>query len=253
METDPIFLNQSKDYESKIVSKARNLYCEWINALCDNNKFEKIAKYYGVSSGISKHSVDFKSLFFASRFEPVLNFINFYNAKFDKRPRILDLGCGYGLESSLMSMFGANVTALDSTNDKILKAQELVNSLPANFCESHKNINFIVSNIFKYKPEYSFDAIISAATLHHIEPIFDLVRVFPRILSKDGYFFLIEENGLNPLYQLYIQNKIGWFSKRKEFRIDSETGMLYIWGRENIRPAFIWRNYFRKLVLSKNF
>lgn len=41
------------------------------------------------------------------------------------KPRILDLGCGFGYQSNLMSSMGANVVGIDINDDFLQKAKDL--------------------------------------------------------------------------------------------------------------------------------
>lgn len=81
-----------------------------------------------------------------------------------KGSNILDLGCGTGELSCLLSRYG-KVTGVDFSKNSIKKANELKRRM--NF----DNADFFVDDIFKTKIKNNFDYIFCVGVLHHIKNI----------------------------------------------------------------------------------
>lgn len=114
--------------------------------------------------------------------------------------RILDVGCGDGLNAVILAMLGADVTGIDISPKAIEVARrraELNNV-------SHK-AKFICSPIETAAlPDKYFDIVWGDGVLHHVidelEPILQYLR---RSLKSDGYFLFAEPVNLcQPLRQL---------------------------------------------------
>ena len=85
---------------------------------------------------------------------------------------VLDVGCGTGIISRFMAHLGADVTAVDMAPDLIEYAKSKSNG--------HK-INYIVQDVGDIDLKRTFDAIIMADVLEHIERK-DVFRVVLRLL-----------------------------------------------------------------------
>lgn len=92
---------------------------------------------------------------------------------------ILDLGCGTGYLSNLISASGAIVTGVDSSADMIAKAKE-----------TYPEVNFIVRSATAFVAANSFDAIFSNAALHWIKEKEQVIDCMFRNLKENGRLVL---------------------------------------------------------------
>ncbi|MDD2804839.1 MAG: class I SAM-dependent methyltransferase [Elusimicrobiales bacterium] len=109
----------------------------------------------------------------------------------------LEIGCGTGIFTSLLSRSGASVTAVDLSPELIGLARER---------HSAPNVNFVEMNVEKLAfPDDSFDCLCGSSVLHHL----DLRKALPemlRVLKPGGAFVFTEPNMLNP--QIMLQKNI---------------------------------------------
>src|ERR1035437_1296239 len=90
---------------------ALNFFDEWAELIRESSHdWDYLKKYYrGILDPRKKAAVDFRALFFALRIQPVLSFIEDFIVKYQRAPYILDLGCGFGMESLLLCRVGAHL------------------------------------------------------------------------------------------------------------------------------------------------
>ncbi len=116
--------------------------------------------------------------------------------------RILDIGCGLGIYSKLLSEKGGRVTAIDSSKEMINYAKKLCADLKVEFIHQPFEC-FISENIEK------FDIILGSFMLSYFE---DLILVFSKIskiLSSTGICIM---SMLHPLRLSSIRNESGIYS-----------------------------------------
>ncbi len=114
---------------------------------------------------------------------------------------ILEIGCGTGKNTELLSQIGENVHAVDFSQGMIDKAKEKIRA---------SNVRFSIANIKEKWPyeDQSYDLIVCNLILEHIE---DLTWVFSeasRSLGGKGRFFVCE---LHPFKQ-YQGKQANFFS-----------------------------------------
>jgi SAM-dependent methyltransferase len=220
---------------------------------------EEIGQSSAYSSGMTHYyrkaidepnaSLRFRALFFAMRLQPVLTYVAQFVRDQGRPPHMLDLGCGFGLESTLICLSGAKVHGIDGSRDKIDGARERQAAYEKTFQQT-LDLSYDLVNLFKFHPTEPYDAVYSSATLHHIEPAGEAMRVISGLIKPDGYFFLSDENGYSLPQQLVVQQRIGWRTPRKYWMTDEETGEKFLYGHENIRAPFQWAGYMRKAGLE---
>ncbi|MBI4852268.1 MAG: class I SAM-dependent methyltransferase [Acidobacteria bacterium] len=98
---------------------------------------------------------------------------------------ILEIGCGTGKNTPLLSEIGEKVQALDLSEGMISKAKEKLKL---------DNVSFSVANIMTSWPceSKSVDLIVCNLVLEHIEDLSFIFSEASRILVKGGYFFICE-------------------------------------------------------------
>jgi 2-polyprenyl-3-methyl-5-hydroxy-6-metoxy-1,4-benzoquinol methylase len=102
---------------------------------------------------------------------------------------VLDVGCGEGDLSAMLSFAGATkVDGIDYSSEAIELANKKINI---------NNVNFILEDAQKIRGEY--DAIVMAGVLEHIDKPFDLLdKLITENLKKDGILITASPSFLNP-------------------------------------------------------
>lgn len=118
-----------------------------------------------------------------------------------KPGRALDIGCGRGDNSIMLSMSGCDVTGIDIVKGVISDAKEKA-------IERHVNVNFVVGNVLQMDRLFrkaEFDIVIDSGLFHTMtdgeRPIF--ARQVHRVLKKGGKYFMLcfsdkEPDGTGP-------------------------------------------------------
>ncbi len=110
-----------------------------------------------------------------------------------ERKEALEFGCGTGLLSFQLKDFFQTITLADHSEgmikvlEKKIKAQEINNFKP-----------LLISNYEEELPENHFDVIYTLMTLHHIQNIETILKVFNQTLKTKGYLCiadLVSEDG----------------------------------------------------------
>ena len=104
---------------------------------------------------------------------------------------ILELGCGTGKNTRLLSQIGENVHALDFSEGMISFAREKINS---------SNVTFSFADITHpwHCDNASIDLVVCNLVLEHIENISFIFSEACRVLGTGGHFFICE---LHPFRQ----------------------------------------------------
>ena len=109
---------------------------------------------------------------------------------------VLECGCGTGIFTRHLAKTGANITAVDISEDFLSKAQEL--------CQG-KNVKFVQANLEDPSNlvDDFFDVICGVSVLHHL----DLTKALPCLWTKlkaGARFAFSEPNLLNPINKYLI-------------------------------------------------
>jgi len=106
------------------------------------------------------------------------------------RKSVLDVGCGYGPVSALLSKMCRDVIGIDISSDSLNRARS--------FCQSVK-VRFVRNNAenlaFKDK---CFDILIAFGVLEHVKDPESALKEFTRVVKTGGYVFV----DFNPYYSL---------------------------------------------------
>ncbi|MFN0088425.1 MAG: class I SAM-dependent methyltransferase [Blastocatellia bacterium] len=105
--------------------------------------------------------------------------------------RILDVGCGTGHLTDLISRSGAIVTGIDNSTEMIATAHA---AYPA--------IEFVVADASEFSFDRPFDAIFSNAALHWVHRAEEAVRCMSRALRPGGRF-VVEFGGRGNVRRIY--------------------------------------------------
>jgi len=107
--------------------------------------------------------------------------------------KVLDLGCGTGLNTRWMLEQKALVTGVDFSSGMLSIAKNSI---------KHANVSFIEMDLlddWNFDNSY-FDIVVSCLVLEHIKNVDQIFRKISPILSDDGYLFMSE---LHPFKQIF--------------------------------------------------
>lgn len=106
-----------------------------------------------------------------------------------KPRKVLDLGCGGGWLSKILSARGYHTIGID-ISDSLIKTATKV---------APKNVGFLIGDCMNLPfNNNTFDLIIGMGVLHHLDLDKTLVECH-RVLSENGSMLIMEPNALNPL------------------------------------------------------
>ena len=110
------------------------------------------------------------------RYKTIIKFIK--ESKIDK-PRILDLGCGYGALNKYMDKNDYSYClGVDLSDTAINKAKK----------KNYPNSEFIVADIHKFVPNDTFDIIIFNEVLYYLDNQMEIVARFSNYSNNEGFF-----------------------------------------------------------------
>ncbi len=116
-----------------------------------------------------------RNIFVVARYKLILKLIK----NEIKQKRILDIGCGDGILSYLLTKNGGRVIGIDSSEEAIKFAKEK--------CRDLKNIDFLKGSAYRLPFEdRSFDYIISSEVIEHLKYPEKMLSEVKRVWSKQG-------------------------------------------------------------------
>jgi len=118
------------------------------------------------------------------------------------RKRVLEIGCGTGLFTQFFASSGAEILALDISEDLLRLARQ--RNLP-------KTVRFICSPFEELSANEPFDAVIGSSILHHLDIQLALKHIY-RLLKPGSTMCFTEPNMLNP--QILLQKNIPFLKAR---------------------------------------
>ena len=110
--------------------------------------------------------------------------INNFNKPLNNK-KVLDIGCGGGLISELLSKKKANVTGIDENiyNIKQAKNHAKISSLKINYL--NKSLNS-----FNKKNKQKYDLILCLEVLEHVENVEESLEIISKLLKTNGTLIL---------------------------------------------------------------
>jgi 2-polyprenyl-3-methyl-5-hydroxy-6-metoxy-1,4-benzoquinol methylase len=129
--------------------------------------------------------------------------------------RVLEIGCGTGLFTEFFAATGAEVLAVDISEDLLEKARR--KQLPAD------RVKFLCARFEDLSLDRGFDAVIGSSVLHHLdlEPSVQAIR---QLLKPGGALSFAEPNMLNP--QVFIERHPFFLKKWFEYVSPDETAFV---------------------------
>jgi len=112
--------------------------------------------------------------------------------------RVLEIGCGSGIDSLELASHGAKVTATDMTDNAIKLTYELSQeaALPI-------SVRKAVGTTLPF-PDGTFDVVYSYGVIHHIPEVRKVLKEIHRVLTPEGLFLGMVYNMNSLLYEYSI-------------------------------------------------
>lgn len=142
-------------------------------------------------------------------------------ARLDSDRRVLEVGCGTGLFTEMLARSGAEILAVDISEDLLVHARR--RGL------SEEKVRFLAEPFEQCDVYGPFDAVVGSSVLHHLEVEVSLRKIFS-LLSPGGSMVFAEPNMLNP--QIFVQKNIPFI---KKFLGDSPDETAFVrWSLKNL-------------------
>ena len=156
--------------------------------------------------------------------------LKFYDYAFDKilktiglkkDSKILDAGCGNGVHSIRLADRGFSVTSIDFSSEALKLAEDKI--IEKGF---ESQITLKKDNLLSLSFSSSnFETILCWGVLMHVPDIAKALSELVRVLKKDGYLILSENNKSS--VQTYFAKK--WKSKNSKERIEVDSSGICFW------------------------
>lgn len=112
---------------------------------------------------------------------------------------ILDIACGCGYGSKIMSEYAKSVTAVDVDEKTIEYAKKFFND---------PKINYVVSSLENFTSKKKFDGVISFETIEHIADENMYILKIKELMKRDGFFVVstpvANKNGKNDINDYHV-------------------------------------------------
>ena len=122
--------------------------------------------------------------------------------------RVLEIGCGLGIELHWMALHGATVLGTEVDTYSVECAKRLTSLVRQTFGRG-LDVEIIRSSVLNLPQDAQFEMIYLKETLHHLEPRDAVFQRISKLLTTGGEILVLEPNALNPLIQLEMLMKRG--------------------------------------------
>lgn len=129
--------------------------------------------------------------------------------------RVLELGCGTGLFTAAFAQTGAQIVAIDLSEQLLEQARQ--RDLPPS------QVEFQCGRFEDLPLEAAFDAVIGSSVLHHLELGSALPRIF-ELLKPGGRLSFAEPNLLNP--QVFLERYARFLKRLFPYVSPDETAFV---------------------------
>jgi SAM-dependent methyltransferase len=135
--------------------------------------------------------------------------------------RVLDAGCGTGLDASSLAELGLKVVAIDVSHEMYLLARDRLSKM--------ENVEVIQADTEHLnEPDGSFAAVLSALEIFHHVDLNETVRQYARLLTPEGRLVIVTNH---PVRNMLLRNPPDYFV---------EDFFWEDWGEHGKVPKFHW-------------
>jgi len=159
--------------------------------------------------------------------------------------RILEIGCGPGIESHWLALQGVSVVGLD-VDSRFIKAANHIGKLIRAAWNVPLDIELRRLNVLDMPDSESFDLIYMKEVLHHLEPRALVVPKIASLLRPGGQLIVLEPNALNPFIQIEMIVRRQYVLPLVLRQTDKKTGERYLNGDERLMLPATIRRLFRR-------
>jgi ubiquinone/menaquinone biosynthesis C-methylase UbiE len=165
--------------------------------------------------------------------------------------KVLEVGCGAGIDSAEFARNGAHVTAVDFTDNAISLTKKT-------FAEAGLNAEVMKCDARNLEfPDKTFDVVYSFGVLHHIAEVDDVLAEIVRVLKEggEGIFMVYNKDSLLNAYSIqYLHRNEGLSeaelaSKYSERNLGNPYTRLFTKKEAEI----LFGRYFREVVVETNY
>lgn len=167
----------------------------------------------------------------------VLKLNTFFENFFVKeKNKLLELGCGMGwLSAFLKNKYQNKISNIDLL-DIDFNFKKHTKEMFKIYNASYDNVNFFELNFSQIDTlKNSYDLILLTSSIHHYYDLYDLLSSIKKILNKDGYLIILNENPISrsrftwELLKNYIHDFYShlFSNKYKRFKQISHCGIKY--------------------------
>lgn len=176
---------------------------------------EEVQKVFDALAPIYENNVDTESIYNSEYERPAM--MNSLPGKL-KNMKILDAGCAAGWYTEQLLNCGADVVAIDIS-------EEMLNSTKRRVGDKARVLCLDLESSFPFD-DNTFDFIISSLTLHYIKDWHQTFREFQRILKANGYILFSVHHPMSDIQLLegpdYFSTELiidKWKKEGKEFKV----------------------------------
>jgi len=172
-----------------------------------------------------------------------------------KDKKVLDIGCGAGIDAAEFARNGAEVTAVDFTKKAVVLTQEL-------FQEANIQGKILLADAASLPfPDKSFDCVYSFGVLHHIPEIEKVLGEIQRVLKPNGMVMAMvyHRDSLLYAYLIYLygvrQGLLKTMSEDKIFSRYSERheGNPYAYAYTQQEAKELFKQFFNNINISVHY
>ena len=141
--------------------------------------------------------------------------------------RALEVGCGSGLFTEYFAATGAEIVAVDISEDLLehARARHL----------DRRRVSFVAGRVEDLDGAGSFDAVVGSSVLHHLE-IDEALRRLAQLLKPRGRLSVAEPNMLNP--QIVLERRVPYLRRRLNVSPDETAFVRWSFSRTLARHGF---------------
>lgn len=125
----------------------------------------------------------------------------------------LEIGCGTGLFTARFATTGAELTAVDVSDDLLQRAR----------ARGLTQVRFVLGDFLETDPGGPFDAVIGSSVLHHL-PLSPALTRIATLLKPGGTLAFAEPNFLNP--QIFLERQLRFLPYYAAYTSPDETAFV---------------------------